>query len=61
MINEAKIEIPCEIYSRVSGYLRPTFNWNAGKREEFSQRKILKVPNFEAYSASTRNFNTRGN
>ena len=27
-----------ETYSRVSGYYRPTTNWNEGKQEEFTQR-----------------------
>ncbi|MCL5440603.1 MAG: ribonucleoside triphosphate reductase [Candidatus Marsarchaeota archaeon] len=31
----------CEVYSRVVGYLRPVEQWNAGKREEFSQRKMF--------------------
>lgn len=30
----------CEVYSRVVGYLRPVNQWNNGKREEFSERKI---------------------
>lgn len=30
---------PCEVYSRVVGYLRPVQNWNKGKKEEFVQRK----------------------
>ena len=34
---------PCEVYSRVCGYLRPVQNYNAGKREEFNQRVMLKV------------------
>ena len=34
----------CEVYSRVVGYLRPVSQWNKGKREEFAQRKNLKVP-----------------
>ena len=32
----------CEIYSRVTGYHRPLKNWNAGKQEEFKERKFLK-------------------
>lgn len=31
----------CEIYSRVVGYLRPVEQWNAGKVEEFKQRKMF--------------------
>lgn len=34
---------PCEIYSRVTGYLRPVKQWNPGKREEFRERKTFKI------------------
>jgi len=30
---------PCEIYSRVVGYLRPVSQWNDGKQAEFAERK----------------------
>lgn len=30
---------PTEVYSRVVGYYRPVQHWNAGKREEFRNRK----------------------
>ncbi len=30
---------PCEIYSRVVGYLRPVQQWNKGKQKEFSLRR----------------------
>ncbi|MFH1029862.1 MAG: anaerobic ribonucleoside-triphosphate reductase [bacterium] len=33
----------CEVYSRVSGYLRPVNSWNKGKQEEFSDRKTYKI------------------
>ncbi len=32
-----------EIYSRIVGYFRPVENWNKGKKQEFKQRKTLKV------------------
>jgi len=35
--------VPCEVYSRVVGYLRPISQWNKGKREEFKQRKEFVV------------------
>lgn len=35
--------IPCDVYSRVVGYYRPIQYWNEGKREEFKDRKYLKV------------------
>ncbi|MBU4074534.1 MAG: ribonucleoside triphosphate reductase [Proteobacteria bacterium] len=31
---------PCEVYSRVVGYLRPVKQWNKGKQAEFSMRKV---------------------
>jgi len=34
---------PCEIYSRVVGYLRPINQWNTGKKEEFKMRKLFLV------------------
>ena len=33
----------CEVYSRVTGYLRPVKQWNDGKRAEFFDRKYFKV------------------
>ena len=32
-----------EVYSRVTGYFRPLKNWNAGKQEEFRNRRIFVV------------------
>ncbi|MDY6367127.1 MAG: ribonucleoside triphosphate reductase [Clostridia bacterium] len=32
-----------EVYSRITGYYRPVQNWNDGKREEFSMRKVYDV------------------
>lgn len=32
-----------EVYSRVVGYLRPVSQWNNGKKEEFSERKMFAV------------------
>ncbi len=37
----------CEIYSRVVGYLRPVGQWNNGKREEFKERRTLKIDTSE--------------
>jgi len=38
------VKTPCEVYSRVVGYLRPVQSWNEGKQEEFRQRKTFKLP-----------------
>jgi ribonucleoside-triphosphate reductase len=37
------IEQPCEVYSRIVGYLRPIQQWNKGKQEEFGDRKEFKI------------------
>jgi len=37
------IEQPCEVYSRVVGYLRPVQQWNVGKQQEFKERKEFVV------------------
>jgi ribonucleoside-triphosphate reductase (formate) len=34
---------PCEVYSRVVGYLRPVNQWNLGKKAEYKLRKSYKV------------------
>ncbi len=43
---EASVErrIPCEVYSRIVGYLRPIRNWNKGKQQEFGERRTFNVP-----------------
>jgi len=33
----------CEVYSRVVGYLRPVNQWNKGKQQEFSDRKMFNA------------------
>jgi len=32
------LQVPCEVYSRIVGYLRPVQNWNEGKQQEFGDR-----------------------
>lgn len=36
-----------EVYTRITGYYRPVKNWNAGKVEEFKNRKTYVVSNDE--------------
>jgi len=52
MVNGEKTEVrvPCEVYSRVVGYLRPVQNWHEGKKQEFKERKTFKVPGTEDQS-----------
>ena len=34
---------PCEVYSRVVGYLRPVQQWNEGKQKEYADREEYQV------------------
>ncbi|MBI2053842.1 MAG: ribonucleoside triphosphate reductase [Candidatus Staskawiczbacteria bacterium] len=38
------IKQPCEVYSRIVGYLRPVQQWNKGKKEEYKERLEYKMP-----------------
>ena len=35
-------KVPCEVYSRIVGYLRPVQNWNKGKKQEFLERETYR-------------------
>jgi len=37
------LRVPCEVYSRVVGYLRPVQAWNRGKQQEFAERKVFQI------------------
>ncbi len=37
------IEQPCEVYTRVVGYLRPVAQFNTGKQQEYKDRKEYKL------------------
>jgi len=37
------IDQPCEVYSRIVGYIRPVQQWNDGKAQEFKDRKMFQV------------------
>lgn len=43
--NGKTLKVPCEVYSRIVGYLRPVQNWNDGKRAEFADRRMFNVDN----------------
>lgn len=34
----------CDVYSRVTGYMRPVKQWNKGKQEEWDKRKKYELP-----------------
>lgn len=36
-------KIPCEVFSRTVGYLRPVQNWHDGKKQEFKDRKTYDL------------------
>ncbi|MFH1509789.1 MAG: ribonucleoside triphosphate reductase [Candidatus Nealsonbacteria bacterium] len=40
---QCTIKQPCEVYSRIVGYLRPVQQWNNGKKEEYNKRKVFKL------------------
>lgn len=40
---DMEVRIPCEVYSRIVGYLRPVQNWHQGKQQEFRERKTFQV------------------
>ena len=35
---------PCEVYSRVVGYIRPVQQWHKGKKQEYGERKEFAMP-----------------
>ena len=35
---------PCEVYSRVVGYIRPVQQWHKGKKQEYGERAEFKMP-----------------
>ena len=38
------IKQPCEVYSRIVGYIRPVRQWHIGKKQEYKERKEFKMP-----------------
>ena len=44
------IKQPCEVYTRIVGYLRPVVQFNIGKKQEFKERKEFKIPKGELVS-----------
>lgn len=35
---------PCEVYSRVVGYIRPVQQWHKGKKQEYGERTEFNMP-----------------
>lgn len=46
---ETVVVVPCEVYSRIVGYIRPIQSWNEAKKQEFEDRTMFEVeePNDE--------------
>lgn len=43
-LRDGEVKVPCEVYSRIVGYLRPVQAWNDGKKQEFGERVTFKTP-----------------
>ncbi len=43
-IPDAEVKVPCEVYSRVVGYLRPVSAWNEGQQQAHQDRVPFKLP-----------------
>ena len=43
---------PAEVYSRIVGYYRSVRNWNRGKREEYSERRLFSISGNELNAAA---------
>jgi len=49
-VQQVELKVPCEVYSRIVGYLRPVQNWHKGKQQEFRERRPFRVPEAEIAS-----------
>lgn len=47
--------IKCFIYSRIVGYYSPVNNWNKGKQEEFTDRKVFNLGGHGEYNSEIDN------
>ncbi|MEK7080219.1 MAG: ribonucleoside triphosphate reductase [Patescibacteria group bacterium] len=41
---QCTVKQPCEVYSRVVGYIRPVQQWHKGKKQEYHERKEYVMP-----------------
>ena len=39
--DEIKVAVPCETYSRIVGYFRPTKQWNPGKQQLYLLHSLV--------------------
>lgn len=40
---QATAQVPCQVFSRVVGYLAAVSGWHAGKQQEFRERQMFVV------------------
>ena len=40
----AALKVPCLVFSRVVGFLTPVQYWHEGKKQEFEDRVVFRVP-----------------
>jgi len=43
-IDAGTVKVPCEVWSRIVGYMTPVGLWNTGKQQEFAERKTFVMP-----------------
>jgi len=48
---KSDLVVPCEMYSRIVGYLRPVQNWSQHKKNEFQDRQTYVPPSRAALDA----------
>jgi len=41
---EVPTGVPCDVFSRIVGYLSPVQGWHVGKQQEFKDRKEFRIP-----------------
>ena len=37
------LRLPCDVYARIVGYMRPVSAWNQGKQQEFEERVTFAI------------------
>jgi anaerobic ribonucleoside-triphosphate reductase len=43
MEGKGKLVVPCSVWSRVVGYMRPVQDWNKAKQQEFEGRATFDL------------------
>lgn len=51
-MSETKKRVPCEVWSRIVGYYRPTRAWNVGAQQAHKERVMYQVPRDMAAAVS---------